>query len=83
MNALKIYKKRIGIYSAGVRWEEIFGNRTACTEFSSYPLWYANYDNKTNFIDFKTFGGWKKPNRKQFQQNVRYCGAGFDINYYP
>jgi len=51
-------------------------------QFSQYPLWYAHYDNNPSFSDFYSFGGWSRPNIKQFQGDVNFCSAGVDLNYY-
>lgn len=37
------------------------GSSKSCSKFSHLPLWYARYDNKQNFDDYKPFGGWIKP----------------------
>lgn len=63
-------------------WQTIFGGFNNCAGVASAPLWYAHYDNNPSFSDFAAFGGWKKPNIKQFQGDVTLCGAGVDKNYY-
>jgi len=68
-----------GIYSSNSQWTPIMGGSTA---FSKYPLWYAHYDYKDNFSDFSPFGGWSKPNIKQYQGTTSLCSASVDLNYY-
>jgi hypothetical protein len=46
-------------------------------------LWYAHYDNKPDFSDFKTFGGWTSPKVKQYHGTTTECNAGVDKNWYP
>ena len=64
-------------------WQTIFGSLTACPSVASQQLWYAHYDNSPSFSDFAAFGGWTKPNIKQFQGDTTLCGAGVDKNFYP
>lgn len=64
-------------------WTTIFGSKTACTDVSSEPLWYAHYDNNPTFADFAPFGGWTKPSIKQYKGSTAICGATVDFNYYP
>jgi hypothetical protein len=46
------------------------------------PIWYAHYDNLPNFSDWKPFGGWQKPNIKQYKGTVTLCGVnGVDLNF--
>jgi hypothetical protein len=64
-------------------WQTIFGSFTACPSVASQQLWYAHYDGAATFSDFVSFGGWSKPNIKQFQGDTTLCGAGVDKNFYP
>jgi hypothetical protein len=70
----------IGIYTSSSQWIPIMGSWTGG---SSYPLWYAHYNGQDNFNDFQPFGGWSRPNIKQFAGNVNVCGANVDRNFYP
>lgn len=47
-------------------WTSIFGSVSACSHFSSLPLWYPHYDHIPNFDDFPKykFGGWTTPSIK-------------------
>ena len=58
------------------------GNVGSCSSLGNVPLWYAHYDGVQNFNDFKDFGGWTKPNIKQYQGDVTLCGAGVDYSWY-
>lgn len=58
------------------------GGAKKCKGLKKVPLWYAHYDNKANFKDFKKFGGWKKPLMKQYKGTTTLCKAGVDLNYY-
>eukprot|EP00012_Vannella_robusta_P009541 CAMPEP_0206202238 /NCGR_PEP_ID=MMETSP0166-20121206/12048_1 /ASSEMBLY_ACC=CAM_ASM_000260 /TAXON_ID=95228 /ORGANISM="Vannella robusta, Strain DIVA3 518/3/11/1/6" /LENGTH=205 /DNA_ID=CAMNT_0053621113 /DNA_START=311 /DNA_END=925 /DNA_ORIENTATION=+ len=53
----------VGIYTSESQWSPIMCNTS---EFSNHQLWYAHYDGKASFSDFKAFGGWTKPNMKQY-----------------
>lgn len=69
----------LGIYSSKSQWTPIMGGST---EFSDLPLWYAHYDNNPSYSDFTAFGGWTKPNIKQYQGTTSLCSASVDLNYY-
>ena len=47
-----------------------------------YKLWYAYYNKDESFDDFLQFGGWKKPQMKQFEGNVELCGTLIDKDYW-
>ena len=50
-----------GVYSSFYSWEEIVGTDWDYPAKKGVPLWYAHYDDKPSFSDFKPFGGWVKP----------------------
>ncbi len=54
----------------------------ACLSVASQQLWYAHYDGSSSFIDFIPFGGWSRPNIKQYQWNTTLCGVDVDLDYY-
>ena len=83
VSAVKARGKKVGLYATGFMWNQIFGNRTACQELGSEPLWYAHYDGKETLTDFVPFGGWTKPLIKQFADGPAVCGANIDHNYSP
>jgi len=70
---------KIGIYTSESQWIPIFGDWDGGAK---YPLWYAHYDGRPNFSDFKPFAGWKKPVMKQYQGDVTKCGVGIDEDWY-
>merc|ERR1711871_198318 len=70
---------KLGVYTSESQWEPIMGSYSGG---SSYPLWYAHYDGSQSFSDFRPFGGWSKPNIKQFRGTTTVCGAGVDENWY-
>lgn len=63
-----------GIYTGPGFWKSYTGNTSA---FTSVPLWYALYNDKTTLSDWSTeaFGGWSKPAAKQFATKP-LCGVG-------
>eukprot|EP00347_Sterkiella_histriomuscorum_P023175 403335663 len=82
ISAIKSHGKVPGIYSNYYMWESIMGGAGACSALSGVTLWYAHYDNSASFSDFKSFGGWSRPNIKQFKGDTTACGVGVDLNYY-
>jgi hypothetical protein len=52
------------------------------TALSSFPLWYPHYDNNPSYSDWSPFGGWTKPNIKQYMGTTSVCSASVDLNYY-
>ena len=71
-----------GVYSSYYMWERIMGSSQNCQGHSSAPLWYAHYDDNASFSDFRSFGGWSRPNMKQYVGDDTLCGAGVDYTYY-
>lgn len=75
-------KKRgvsLGMYTSASQWNPITGGTT---KFGDLPLWYAHYDNNPTYSDWKNFGGWTKPNVKQYMGTTSTCGASVDLNFY-
>jgi len=72
----------VGIYSSIGEWGDTVGG---CDKVSSYPLWYAHYDDEENFSDSWAyqFGGWTKPAMKQFTGGATVCGNNIDQDWYP
>jgi len=70
-----------GVYTNYYNWEAIVGLNWGGA--SGYPLWYAHYDGSPNFGDFVPFGGWSKPNIKQYAGDKTLCATGVDMNWYP
>lgn len=67
----------VGVYTSKSQWDPIMGSYSGG---KNYPLWYARYDNKPNFSDFVSFGGWSKPAMKQYVGDTTLCGGGVDLN---
>ncbi|XP_065183148.1 probable GH family 25 lysozyme 2 [Sycon ciliatum] len=73
-------EKSTGVYTSQYQWSSIMGDWDGG---SHLPLWYAHYDNNPSFSDFEKFGGWDRPNVKQYEGDKFECGAGVDLNYEP
>jgi GH25 family lysozyme M1 (1,4-beta-N-acetylmuramidase) len=71
-----------GFHSSNTMWNQVFGNAAACSVYSDYPLWYANYNGQQSYDDFVSFGGWTSPSRKQYQADVSVCGVTVNQNWY-
>jgi GH25 family lysozyme M1 (1,4-beta-N-acetylmuramidase) len=71
INALTQGGVSVGVYSSHYEWNLTLGEN--CEVANSLPIWYAHYDGESNCKDFlkTTFGGWKKPFAKQFNDNVK------------
>lgn len=73
----------LGVYSSLVQWQSIFGDLRFSYRSSELPLWYAHYDGRPSFSDFKPFAGWEKPHAKQYSDSGNKCSASYDINWKP
>lgn len=82
INRIKAHGKVPAIYASAYMWQTIFGSRSACPQVASQQLWYAHYDGSASFADFSPFGGWTRPNIKQFSGTSSLCGAGVDKDFY-
>ena len=72
-----------GIYSNYLNWQDIVGLDWDYPSMRGLPLWYAHYDNKADFSDFESFGGWTTPFMKQFQGTHTNCDMGIDYDWFP
>ena len=72
-----------GIYANWNSWSEIVGRDWSYPSSQGLPVWYPHYDGSASFSDFQSFGGWSKPNIKQYLGDKTSCSAGVDYNYYP
>merc|ERR1719397_2444059 len=72
-----------GIYTGWVAWTDIVGRTWNYAHTKGLPLWYPHYDNEPNFSDFEEFGGWTKPNIKQYMGDKTSCNVGVEYNWYP
>jgi GH25 family lysozyme M1 (1,4-beta-N-acetylmuramidase) len=70
---------RVGIYSSKYGWSVAMGNYGG---FSSFPIWYAHYDNNPSFGDWQDFAGWTSPAMKQFAGDANVCSFDVDLNWY-
>ena len=82
VNRIRARGKTPGIYSNYYMWESIMGGAGQCAGLGNVPLWYAHYDGLASFSDFRSFGGWTKPNMKQYIGDTTLCGAGVDLSFY-
>ncbi|KAF2068699.1 hypothetical protein CYY_009978 [Polysphondylium violaceum] len=69
----------VGVYTSSGEWPQTVGNLNS---LSSFPLWYAHYDNNPSFSDFTSFGGWSSGVMKQYQGNTQQCGVSVDLDYF-
>jgi len=81
INELKSLGQHIGIYTNLNNWANIVG--VGWNGAHEYPLWYAHYDGQPNFNDFRPFGGWSRPNIKQYAGDVKVCSSDVDMNWHP
>ena len=72
-----------GVYANWNSWSEIVGKSWSYPASKGLPVWYPHYDNSPSFSDFESFGGWSKPNIKQYIGDHSSCGVGVDYNFYP
>lgn len=72
-----------GVYASEYMWGRIMGDSCHVGADKASPLWYAHYDHRPSFSDFQPFGGWSKPNVKQYWDGVGYCGINADADWYP
>ena len=76
--------REVGIYASHYMWTQILGGGQECQQFTDKLLWYAHYDQKENFDDWKAnpFGGWRLPSLKQYTDGLRIFGLLVDMSYY-
>mmetsp|Transcript_42492 Transcript_42492/g.102337 ORF Transcript_42492/g.102337 Transcript_42492/m.102337 type:complete len:220 (+) Transcript_42492:54-713(+) len=74
---------KAGIYTNYNNWATIVGAGWNYPASQGLPVWYAHYDGSASFSDFGAFGGWSKPNIKQYLGDKSSCGVGVDYNWYP
>jgi len=73
--------KKVGIYTNWHEWDVIVGNDW--TRAAKYYLWYPHWDKDPSFKDFRQFGGWTKPYRKQLTCDTYFCNEKFLQDYEP
>ncbi|EGC39437.1 hypothetical protein DICPUDRAFT_20023, partial [Dictyostelium purpureum] len=71
----------VGVYSSIGEWSQTVGSLNS---LSSFPLWYAHYDNVPAFSDssFYQFGSWSSPAMKQYAGNTQQCGVSVDLDFF-
>ena len=69
----------VGIYASESQWSPIMCNTS---QFSNHQLWWAYYSGGASFSDFQSFGGWTKPNIKQYKGTTYICNTAIDEDYY-
>jgi len=72
---------KLGVLTTKQDWENIMG--ATYIVGSKFPLWYIFADNKQNFVDFTSFGGWVSPTLKQYRQATSICAIPVNSNYFP
>ena len=73
---------KAGVYSNWNSWSEIMTKAWSFPHDQGLPVWYPHYDGSQSFSDFQSFGGWSKPNIKQYFGDKSSCGVGVDYNWY-
>ena len=82
IDAGRAHNVKAGIYTNWNSWSEIMGEWSYPHD-QGLPVWYPHYDGSKSFSDFQSFGGWAKPNIKQYLGDKSSCSAGVDYNWYP
>lgn len=71
-------RERIGIYTMNYYWKPLM---CGSTEFSSFKLWWPQYDNSPSISNFVPFGGWQKPVMKHYINSRNLSCAIIDTNW--
>ncbi len=79
MTALTPSGKKLGILSSKYEWDENLGEDYDGA--SSKGLMYKSLDKDPSFKGYKTFGGWRKPEAKQYQAAATLCSLKVDLAY--
>ena len=77
--AAKASGYNFGIYSSPGEWSNIFGSYGVVLD-TSFPLWFATYDNVESLALKQPFGGWSSAVGKQYT-DVSASGQ-FDLNVF-
>ena len=75
---LKYFQTPAGIQTNERFYNQVFGQKC---DLTGYPLIYSHNDGSPSVEDFKTFGGWKEPYGKVFQDNVTLCNLTLNKVY--
>lgn len=84
IQALNDTKRVGGIFTTADDWTSIMGNKTACTELASLPLWYGGQDASSDEPNYDKIGGWEVGAVKQFAIFEKICdiAANKDVIFY-
>jgi len=79
------YGWQLGIYSTKYCWSEVVGEFSAPEKLTNLPLWFAHWDNSSNFNDYEKYsvGNWTHPIMKQKSGLASLCGLDIDLDYLP
>jgi hypothetical protein len=80
--AIRYQARTPSIYASYNMWQSIMGSASASTGLGNVPLRYAHYDSRDTFAYYTPFGGWTKPNIKQYIGDTTMCGAGVDLSFW-
>jgi len=74
--------RKVGVYTNWHEWDVTVGREWDGA--SAHPLWFAYWDHDPSFNNFRQFGGWKKPDAKQYESEGKVCGlTGLDLDFKP
>jgi hypothetical protein len=69
----------VGIYTNENEWVAVVNG---VKDFPDLPLWYAHYDGRPSFDDWRPFAGWEKPHMKQYNDHSEFgCYDGVDSDW--
>jgi len=71
--------KKVGVIASKFEWEEYFG--TDYTGGAKFGLMYKSLNKDPSYKDFKPFGGWRKPEAKQYDTDAAICSLKMDLVY--
>jgi len=77
----KLKRYNCGVYTSAKDWSSIMGKKPIKSA-AKLPLWYPHVEDvPTSSTDaFEAFGGWSKPQFKQYSQKQNVCGVKVDVN---
>lgn len=82
---MKGYYALVGIYTSASRWAKFLGDKNACPELGTVPLFWIPEgqadDHQPNFNSYSKIGGWTSPFMKKYSTKS-VCGINLGINYH-